>query len=156
MLSAALPARWRVHRASAQDAARLGPLCAAHAAYERCAFDADGHTQRLQAALAADRVAVWWLEGPEQGVAQGYASLTLDWSTLSARTFAHLDCLYLCEAARGQGAGQALVHAARTWAQDQGCCTMQWQTPHWNEGAIRFYQRLGAQAWAKQRFVWAW
>ena len=35
------------------------------------------------------------------GAAVGYASVTLDWSTLSARRFAHLDCLYLQPGARG-------------------------------------------------------
>jgi RimJ/RimL family protein N-acetyltransferase len=34
-----------------------------------------------------------------------------------------------------------------------GLTEVQWQTPSWNEGAIRFYDRLGARARAKTRFT---
>ncbi len=151
-----LPPRvWQVHRALPDHAARLSPLCAARAAYERCDFVAQGHVERLQAALAMGRVQAWWLEQSGQGDAVGYASVTLDWATLAAQPFAHLDCLYLSESARGHGAGRLLVDAAIRFAREQGCRTLQWQTPHWNTGAIHFYQRLGARSQAKQRFALA-
>ncbi|MFM2448118.1 MAG: hypothetical protein RIS44_568 [Pseudomonadota bacterium] len=144
---------WQVHRALTQHAARLSPLCAAHAAYERCDFVAQGHVERLQAALASGRVHAWWLEQPGRGEAVGYASVTLDWATLSAQPFAHLDCLYLSESARGQGAGRLLVDAVTRFAREHGCLSLQWQTPLWNADAIRFYQRLGARSQAKERFA---
>lgn len=150
-----LPAAWRVHRALPADAARLTPLCAEHAAYEQCEFEAPGHTERLQAALHSGRVQAWWLEPVQTGEAMGYASVTLDWSTLQAQPFAHLDCLYLREPVRGQGAGRLLWAAATHFARTRGCATLQWQTPPWNQGAIRFYRRLGAQASAKARFALA-
>lgn len=87
------------------------------------------------------------------GVAVGYASVTLDWATLSARRFAHLDCLYLQPTARGQGGGQALMYAVQLFAQSQGCTNLQWQTPVWNQLAIRFYDRLGATGVTKQRYT---
>ncbi len=34
-----------------------------------------------------------------------------------------------------------------------GCVNVQWQTPVWNERAIRFYQRLGGEGKEKVRFV---
>ena len=146
---------WQVHRAQPEHAARLSPLCAAHAAYERCDFVAHGHVERLQAALASGRVHAWWLQQPASGEAVGYASVTLDWATLAAQPFAHLDCLYLMELARGQGAGRLLVDAVARFAREQGCLNLQWQTPHWNAGAIRFYRRLGARSQAKERFALA-
>lgn len=148
-------AAWRVQRALPAHAAWLTPLCAAHAAYEQCAFAAEGHTERLQAALAQGRVQAWWLEPAGGGEALGYASVTLDWATLQAQPFAHLDCLYLVEAVRGHGAGRLLVDAVVRFARAQGCSSLQWQTPHWNAGAIRFYQRLGAGAQTKARFTLA-
>jgi GNAT superfamily N-acetyltransferase len=146
-------ARCVVRAALAADAAALAPLCAAHAAYERLPYEAAGHTQRLHAALAGGQLYAWLLE--QGGCVQGYASATLDFATLDGRRFVHLDCLYLVPAARGQGRGLALLQAVQSFARAQGCATLQWQTPDWNHGAMRFYERLGAQPRAKQRYTLA-
>lgn len=140
-----------VREATPADAAALVPLCSEHAAYERQHYNALGHVQRLQLALASGQLHAWLLE--QDGLAVGYASVTLDYATLSGQRFAHLDCLYLVPTARGHGGGQALMSVVQAFAIDQGCAEMQWQTPDWNHDAIRFYARLGASATAKQRFT---
>lgn len=142
-----------VRAAQADDADALARLCAAHAAYERIGHRADGHAHRLAQALEAGRLFAWL--GCVGGQPVGYASATLDYSTLAARPFLHLDCLYLEPAARGQGLGGDLLQAARGQARALGCETLQWQTPVWNDGAIRFYDRLGATRLAKQRYTLA-
>ncbi len=137
------------------DAPALATLCREHAAYERLATCVDdvGFEARLAAALAARRLHTWlaWREGQ----ALGYVSLTLDFATLGAQPFAHMDCLYLRPAARGQGLGARLLRQALDFAAAQGCAELQWQTPDWNEGAQRFYLRAGATALDKKRFVLA-
>lgn len=142
-----------VRAATPADATALAPLCAAHAAYERMPYSAVGHVERLQAVLASGQLHAWLLE--QGGSALGYASVTLDFATLSGQRFAHLDCLYLTPAARNQGGGLALMHAVQAYARGQGSSTLQWQTPAWNHGAMRFYARLGARACAKQRYTLA-
>jgi GNAT superfamily N-acetyltransferase len=139
--------------ALAADAGVLACLCAAHAAYEQIPHDAEGHAERLARALEDGRLHAWlgWMEGH----AVGYASATLDYATLAARPFLHLDCLYLEPAARGRGLGRALLEAAVGRARALGCEQLQWQTPVWNEGAIRFYDRLGATRLPKQRYTLA-
>ena len=151
VLTTGVPLPLQVRPAQPADAQLLAPLCAAHAAFERLPFCVDGHTERLQTALADGLFRAWLLE--QGGVAVGYASATLDFATLSARRFAHLDCLYLVPAARGQSGGQALLHAVQAFAESQGCAELQWQTPGWNHRAIRFYDRLGATGTAKQRYT---
>jgi GNAT superfamily N-acetyltransferase len=140
-----------VRAATPADAAALAPLCAAHAAYERLPYRAVGHVQRLQVALSSGQLNVWLLE--LDALAVGYASVTLNFATLSCQHFAHLDCLYLAPAARGHGGGQALMRAVQAFATDQGCAELQWQTPDWNHDAMRFYARLGARASGKQRYT---
>ena len=140
-----------VREATPADAAALAPLCALHAAYERQQYNALGHVRRLQLALASGQLHAWLLE--QDGLAVGYASVTLDFATLSGQRFTHLDCLYLVPTARGHGGGQALMRVVQAFALDQSCTEMQWQTPDWNHDAIRFYARLGARATAKQRFT---
>lgn len=63
-----------------------------------------------------------------------------------------MDCLYLREETRGLGLGRQLVMEIASLAYRLGCVNVQWQTPVWNERAIRFYQRLGAKGKQKVRF----
>lgn len=143
----------RVRAAVPQDAAVLAQLCQDHAAFEHIDYRPAGHAQRLSQALQAGRVRAWLAE--QDGLAVGYASVTLDFATLDARPFAHLDCLYLAPDARGLGLGRALMEVVRQFAQSQGCVNLQWQTPAWNQPAIDFYDKTGARRADKQRYVWA-
>ncbi|MDT9002434.1 GNAT family N-acetyltransferase [Paucibacter sp. APW11] len=144
----------RIQRAGPADAARLLPLCMAHAQYERYAlcFDAQW-SARTAEALRSGRLRAWLLLAGE--AALGYASATLDHATLNAAPFLHMDCLYLQESARGQGHGARLLQAVCAEALACGCTQLQWQTPAWNESAQRFYRREGALMQLKQRFALA-
>jgi GNAT superfamily N-acetyltransferase len=133
------------------DIDALVAMCGEHAAYERAPFDADGLSSRLEQALFAEppRLLGWIAEG---GGAVGYLTATRDFSTWRAREFLHMDCLYVREGRRGAGIGLRLFEALRTHARSIGIDEIQWQTPHWNRDAARFYQRLGAVETAKLRY----
>jgi len=135
------------------DLPQLLPLCAEHAAFESARFTPVGTAERLERAVFCDppRLFVWVAARAE--VLLGYASMTLDFSTWDAAPFAHLDCLYLQPLARSQGIGRRLLEAVVAFARSQGCPEVQWQTPHWNEDAQRFYRRTGAAQSQKVRFV---
>jgi len=139
-----------IRLATAADAASLAGLCEEHARYEHIPYQAAGHAERLAMALQQARLQAWLAEGAGQVL--GYASTTLDYATLAGRAYLHLDCLYLRPDARGQGLGPALLAAVCQHGRSQGCQELQWQTPDWNQGAIRFYLRLGAQQRSKARF----
>jgi GNAT superfamily N-acetyltransferase len=134
------------------DLAALTALCVEHAAYERATVDWEGHEDRLTAALfgEAPRLAIW--VAVMDNVMVGYLSATTDCSTWRAKSFIYMDCLYVCEPWRGQRIGEALMHALAEHARAVGIDRIEWQTPAWNEGAIRFYERLGAPSAAKRRF----
>lgn len=85
----------------------------------------------------------------------GYAALTSDVETWEASPYGHLDCLYVVEKYRDAGVGRLLMDAVILYAQDQGFDELQWQTPAWNDKAIRFYDRLGGKRQTKQRFALA-
>jgi GNAT superfamily N-acetyltransferase len=141
----------RVRPAQAGDAQALAALCRAHAAFEEPPYQADGHTSRLAHALGNARLHAWVAE--RDGDIVGYASATLDFSTLCARTFVHLDCLYLDPQARNCARGSALMAAVAEFGRRKGYRDMQWQTPAWNEAALRFYDRSGARRLSKQRYT---
>lgn len=88
------------------------------------------------------------------GTVAGYAACSEEFAFWDARHYLHMDCLYLAEEARGHGLGAALMAAVAGLARELGLEHVEWQTPDWNEGAIRFYDRLGATGRPKQRYAW--
>lgn len=53
--------------------------------------------------------------------------------------------LYVDETARNQKVGEALMQALKNEAKAHHCKTIKWTVAPWNDGGIRFYQRLGAK-----------
>lgn len=141
-----------IRRAGAADVPTLLPLCAAHAAYERLPQASEQRLDALARALQGEPppLYAWIAFAAEQAV--GYASATLDFSTLDRASYLHLDCLYVAAGWRNRSIGAALWERARTHALDLGCRAIQWQTPAWNIDAARFYRRLGATETAKRRY----
>ncbi|MFJ5553572.1 GNAT family N-acetyltransferase [Streptomyces sp. NPDC093225] len=147
----------RIRTAVAADLPRIVELVHEHAAYEKAAPPAPGLAERLAPLLfgpeadPALRILVVETEG---GVLVGYAALSTEFAFWDGRHYLHMDCLYLAGATRGQGLGTAVMDAVRAYAESRGLGQVQWQTPDWNEGAIRFYDRLGARSRGKLRFTW--
>lgn len=142
-----------IRRAEPRDLTQLVQLCADHAVYERTTFDPTGKRERLEHALFSrvPRLYAWVVVQGE--VLVGYATATIDYSTWDAAPFAYLDCLYLCPQIRRRGVGVQLLEEVKTLGKLNGCGNVQWQTPHWNEDAIRFYHRQGAHSTSKCRLV---
>lgn len=144
----------RVRPAVRADLPRVAELAAQHAAYERAAPPAADLAERLAVLLfdtPRPRLRCLVAELPGGEVA-GYATCAPELSTWEAREYLHLDCLFLAPDHRGGGLGALLVDAVVAEARALGLTEVQWQTPVWNEGAARFYDRLGARAKEKLRY----
>lgn len=139
----------------ARTRAELAPVRAlveAHVRYEQNAAAVPKDWDRRVADLtAAGRLTVFVADAG--GPVIGYASMTREVSTWTGQTFAHLDCLFIDRGHRGHGIGQLLFDTSVDHARSVGDTELQWQTPTWNEGAIRFYRRAGALSTSKERFV---
>jgi ribosomal protein S18 acetylase RimI-like enzyme len=143
-----------VRHARPDDLPRIAELAAEHAAYEQASPPAPDLAQRLRALLFATptprlRCLVAELPG---GEVVGYATCAPELSTWEGREYLHMDCLFLSSNSRGSGLGALLMDAVTAEAHNLGLTEIQWQTPVWNEGAVRFYDRLGADAKAKLRY----
>ncbi|MGY0492710.1 N-acetyltransferase family protein [Streptomyces sp. WG-D5] len=144
----------RVRHARPDDLVRVAELAAEHAAYEQAAPPAPDLARRLEALLFATpaprlRCLVAELPG---GEVVGYATCAPELSTWEGREFLHMDCLFLNSDSRGSGLGALLMDAVTAEARELGLTEVQWQTPVWNEGAARFYDRRGARAKKKLRY----
>lgn len=75
----------------------------------------------------------------------GFAVWFYNYSTFLSRPGLYLEDLFVLPECRGRGVGRALLqHLARV-AESRGCGRMEWAVLDWNDLAIRFYRRLGAQ-----------
>lgn len=145
-----------------RDLPEFVALCEEHATYERADWIPRDRIGALQSLLIdSDTARCWVVEargGEEQVLDRqdrlaGFATASLELSTWDAAHYLHLDCLYLRESYRGQGLGRALFARVAAEVEKLGAINLQWQTPGWNEDAIRFYQRLGASSKPKLRLT---
>ncbi|HEY9374763.1 GNAT family N-acetyltransferase [Streptomyces sp.] len=144
----------RVRHARPADLPRVAELAAEHAAYEKATPPSPGLAARLDRLLFGPhppRLRCLVAELPDGSLA-GYATCAPELSTWDGVEYLHMDCLYLSAAHRGLGLGPLLMAAVEAEARTLGLAEVQWQTPTWNEGAIRFYDRLGAHAKQKLRY----
>jgi len=137
------------------DIEELVALVRDHALYERAAPLRSDLEAALVETLFGPEPRMHVLVAVDRGALVGYASWAMEVSTWGAAEYLHLDCLYVQKQARGRGIGHDLIRAIRKGAREAGVVEMQWQTPEWNDGAIRFYQRFGARSAAKMRFTLA-
>lgn len=147
--------RWRddgdslmiaIRPATPADAGDILRLVRALAAYERepeaVAMDAAG----CQAALFGDGAVAHAHVAEADGRIVGVALWFLNFSTWTGRPGLYLEDLYVDEDARGAGAGRALLTALAREAAARGCARMEWSVLDWNEPAMGFYRRIGAEA----------
>lgn len=140
----------RVRKALPTDAAPLLDLIRQHAAFEQAA--ADLGRDDIAFILDAPEPPTRLIVAEDGGGLTGYAALTFDYSLWSAACYAHLDCLFVRADARARGVGKLLLDHACRLAEQAGAQRVEWQTPAWNAGAIRFYEREGGIGQAKMRF----
>ncbi len=144
---------YRIRTCEERDLPVLIELCAKHAAYENAVYDAQYKERLLKDALFGDKPLLYCLVVEADENVVGYASFTFDYSTWSAASFLHIDCLYLDECYRGYGIGEAMILHIKEIAKVKGCSNVQWQTPVFNERAIKFYKRIGGERKDKVRFT---
>jgi GNAT superfamily N-acetyltransferase len=84
----------------------------------------------------------------------GFALFFHNYSTFMGRRGLYLEDLFVKPAFRGRGIGKRLLVELARIAVDRGCGRFEWAVLDWNEPAIGFYKKLGAQcmdAWSTFR-----
>ena len=80
------------------------------------------------------------------GEAVGFALWFYSVSTFEGRHGIYLEDIFVRPAARGLGAGKALMTRLARRCRDEGLARLEWAVLDWNAPAIGFYDRLGATA----------
>ena len=79
----------------------------------------------------------------EHGMAQGFTQLYPLQSSLALAPAWLLSDLFVLPSARRQGVGEALMNAARAYAEARGACGLQLETAKTNLAGQALYERLG-------------
>jgi len=82
----------------------------------------------------------------------GYAITFTTYSTFRTRSGLWLEDLYVTPSARGGGFGKALLQSVIEEGRATGAARIEWSVLDWNQSAIDFYQRLGAELLQDWRF----
>ena len=155
-MMAMLPSDVTIRRASAHDTAALGELGIAlmhtHYAFDNRRFlepnqaDAAGYAQFLESQLDDDASIVIVAEQRGRIVGYVYAAIEpLSWKELRDECgFIH--DLLVTDAARGRGAGEALLNAAIEWLEERGMPRVVLGTAAQNDTAQRLFARRGFRA----------
>jgi GNAT superfamily N-acetyltransferase len=75
----------------------------------------------------------------------GFAVYFFNFSTWLGRPGLYLEDLFVRPNERGKGYGRALLERLAQIALERGCGRMEWAVLDWNDPAIQFYRKLGAE-----------
>jgi GNAT superfamily N-acetyltransferase len=81
----------------------------------------------------------------EESQAVGFAVYFHNFSTWLGRPGLYLEDLFVRPEKRGKGYGRALLERLAQIAKERGCGRMEWAVLDWNDPAIQFYRKLGAE-----------
>src|SRR6478752_5682001 len=115
------------------------------ATYERAPDDVVATEEQLVEVLFGQRPVAEVLLAYEGESPVGFAVYFYNFSTRLGRPGLYLEDLFVKPEKRGKGYGRALLESLAQIAHERGCGRMEWAVLDWNEPAIQFYRKLGAQ-----------
>src|SRR5450759_968181 len=145
-----------IREAVPQDVGLLLGLFGELADYEHLEDQLQGTEELLDRALFGERPAAEALIAERGAETAGYALFYPTFSTFLAIQGVWLEDLFVRPAHRGCGVGRALLAAVAGVARERGGERLEWAALDWNEMALGFYRRIGAQRmdeWITHRLV---
>jgi GNAT superfamily N-acetyltransferase len=135
-----------VRPATLADAPLIHALIRELAEYERLAHEARASEADVRAALFVASPRAFCDIVEVDGEPVGFALWFYNLSTFEGRHGIYLEDLLVRPAARGRGAGLALLRGLARRCRDEGLGRLEWAVLDWNAPAIAFYRKLGAVA----------
>jgi GNAT superfamily N-acetyltransferase len=135
---------YNIRPAQCEDAIAIFALIQELAAYEKLTHQVTGTAEAFSEHLFGSTACAEALVVERQNQLIGFALFFKNYSTFLTKPGLYLEDLYVQEAYRGQGIGKALLKAVAQIAQARGYGRMEWSVLDWNETAIGFYKKMGA------------
>ena len=144
----------RIRAATPDDVPQLYAFIGELAAYERAPDAVTGTPEMLAGALFGERPSAEALIAALDEEPAGFAVFHGTFSTWECRPGIWLEDLYVPDRFRKAGVGGALLTRLAALALERQCPRLEWHALDWNELALGFYRRLGAErlsAWELHR-----
>ena len=137
--------KFEIRTTSEADVPVILSLIRELAEYERAPDAVVATEAGLQEVLFGAKRSAEVLLALENEEAVGFAVYFFNFSTWLGRPGLYLEDLFVRPALRGKGYGRALLERLARIAQERGCGRMEWAVLDWNDPAIQFYRKLGAE-----------
>lgn len=145
------PDGYRIRFAEERDVPVILQLIRDLAEYERLAHEAVSTEDDLRRTLFGPRpyAEVLLAESTRETNAPppvlGFALFFHNYSTFLGKPGLYLEDLFVRPECRGRGVGAGLLRHLARLARERGCGRFEWSVLDWNQPAIDFYRRLGAE-----------
>jgi GNAT superfamily N-acetyltransferase len=135
----------RIERAAERDIPLILQMICDLAEYERMSADVVATEAGMREALFGARADAEVIIAYADEEPAGFALFFHNFSTFMGRRGLYLEDLFVKPAFRSHGIGKRLLVELARLAVERGCGRFEWAVLNWNEPAIGFYKRLGAQ-----------
>ena len=135
----------RIVPAHAGDVPVILEMIRGLAEYEQLSYEVTATEDDLRASLFGPRPAAEVVLAYVHEAPVGFALFFHNFSTFLGRPGLYLEDLFVVPDWRGKGVGRQLLCHVAALAVQRHCGRMEWSVLDWNESAIGFYRRLGAQ-----------
>lgn len=115
------------------------------AEYEKLSHEVVTDEATLRQSLFGERRVAEVIIGDYNDEPVAFALFFHNFSTFLGRPGIYLEDLYVDPTMRGQGIGRMMLTYLARLAVERGCGRLEWWVLDWNEPAINFYKKLGAQ-----------
>ncbi len=115
------------------------------AEYEKLAHEVEAKEDSLEKFLFGDNAKAEVIIGEYEQEPVGFALFFHNFSTFLGRPGIYLEDLFIDPDNRGNGFGKTMLSFLASLAGERNCGRLEWSVLDWNEPAIGFYEKLGAE-----------
>jgi len=141
-----LPDNLTIRPAIQDDVPLILTLVKELAEYEQLGHTVTATEESLRESLFGEKPAAEVLIAEVNGQPVGFANFFRSFSSFVGRPGLYLDDLYVRPPYRRMGLGRAMLCHVAAIARDRNAGRFEWIALDWNDPAIRFYLKLGAEA----------
>ena len=132
-----------IRRAEKKDCPRLLELIRELAVYEKAPEEVTVSLEHFEESGFGEKPVWWAFVAEENQIVLGFALYYIRYSTWKGQRM-YLEDLIVTEQARGKGIGKLLMNRLIEETKERNLKGMVWQVLDWNEPAINFYKKIGA------------
>lgn len=135
----------RIRRAGPKDGEKIIAMIEALLDYEHIGPMTEGSHERLLADMSREDPPFVTFIAEVEGQAAGYSIVYETYSTMRGRPRLFIEDIFVYPEFRGARVGWDLLRTVLRHARERDCCLVEWQVLTWNQLAIDFYERAGAE-----------